>query len=217
MTLLALTLVAKRWLTPDTLELRFERPPDFAFLPGQKIRFLQEGFTRDYTLVNGPQAAGLAICVRLVVAGRFSPQLAAAETGAVFAAEGPFGYFTLQPAGRRRVVWIAGGTGIAPFVAYALAGEQAELLLHGVRHPAELYYRELFNGRVSRYLGCISRGFENSDRELFNGRVTCYLEKHFAPAAYDFYLCGRGEMITEVMRIIDRRFEDSRVFSETFY
>jgi ferredoxin-NADP reductase len=213
---LTLAVIDKIWLTTLTLELRFKRPNDFSFLPGQKIRFIEPTFSRDYTLINGPIDEALAICVRLVPGGRFSPRLAAAAAEEVFRVEGPIGYFTMQPS-RRPVVWVATGTGIAPFVAFARAGNRAHLLLHGVRQAVDLYYRDLFTGRVDEYRACISGQGEQLDSECFCGRVTDYLEQKLSASEYDFYLCGRSEMIAEAMGTIDRRFGNSSVFIETFY
>jgi ferredoxin-NADP reductase len=48
------------------------------------------------------------------------------------------------------------------------------------------------------------------------GRVTGYLEGHLPLGAYDFYLCGRGEMIREVILLADQKFPDSLVYTEPF-
>ncbi len=66
------------------------------------------------------------------------------------------------------------------------------------------------------YVPCISETDKLSG-ENFNGRVTDYLQKNLAPKPYDFYLCGRREMIREVTFLVDERFPGSFVFTETFY
>jgi ferredoxin-NADP reductase len=48
-------------------------------------------------------------------------------------------------------------------------------------------------------------------------RVTDFLEQKLSPGSYDFYLCGRGEMVRDATHIIDRRFPGARVFSELFF
>jgi hypothetical protein len=53
--------------------------------------------------------------------------------------------------------------------------------------------------------------------DAFRGNVTEYLEQHLTPGAYDFYLCGRSEMIRDVTHLIDIRFPESLVFTELFY
>jgi benzoate/toluate 1,2-dioxygenase reductase subunit len=212
-----LWVTGRRWLCPRTFEVCFNRPPGFDFTPGQKIRFLMGEISRDYTLVNGPGDTAVVICVRLVPQGRFTPVLAAARPGDRFEIEGPSGYFTCQPSQRRRV-FVATGTGIAPFVSFARGGVRDFICLHGVRDPGELYYREVIAPAAGLYQPCLS-GEEGKDLppERFCGRVTRYLIDHLTPGAFDFYLCGRAGMIEESVHIIDERFKGSRVFTEIFH
>jgi hypothetical protein len=151
-----LTVKALRWLSEKTFEIRFERPDRFAYLPGQKIGFVDGSRRRDYTLLGPAEADELALCVRLVVGGRFSPKLARADRGERFQVTAPFGYFTFK-ASARPAVFVAAGTGIAPFVAYARAGVRGFDLLHGVRSPMELYYRETLSAAARRYAGSVRR------------------------------------------------------------
>jgi benzoate/toluate 1,2-dioxygenase reductase component len=202
------------WLTPDTFEIRFHRPEGFDFLPGQKVRFEAQGHSRDYTLINAPQDPELAILVRHIPQGRFSPRLARAECGDRFEIEGPLGYFGFQPS-TCPAIWVATGTGIAPFVAFVRAGLRSRMVLQGVRTPEERYYREELLSATQDYVGCISG--PNVPHDCFPGRVIEYLSRHLAAGTYDFYLCGRMEMIAAAMGLIDQRFEGSHVFTETFF
>lgn len=208
------TLTRRCWLTAQTFELSFSRPSGLEFRPGQKIGFIHQDCRRDYSLINAPQDQELAICVRQVPQGRFSHLLAAAPMGAQFRIKPPFGFFIFQPSDRP-AVFIATGTGVAPFVAYVRAGVRKFHLLHGVRLVEELYYRPELARAAETYIACVSG--ESCGGQVFAGRVTSYLERHFAPGAYDFYLCGRAEMIRDATRLIDRRFSGSYVFSETFF
>jgi benzoate/toluate 1,2-dioxygenase reductase subunit len=206
-----------QWLTQLVFEIRFTRPHGFDFLPGQKIRFIGQAVTRDYTLTNAPDDPELSLCIRHVPQGRFSPRLAHARTGEQFSIEGPFGFFTLQPF-RHPAVFVATGTGIAPFVAYARAGFKGFFMLHGVRAENELYYRSVFTGTVCSYIPCLSSSVDQRiTTDFFAGRVTGFLERRLETGLYDFYLCGRSDMIGDAMDIIDSRFGGSRVFSEIFF
>jgi ferredoxin-NADP reductase len=51
----------------------------------------------------------------------------------------------------------------------------------------------------------------------FAGRVTVYLLDHLASGAYDFYLCGNAKMIRDVILLVDQKFPDLLVYTETFY
>jgi benzoate/toluate 1,2-dioxygenase reductase component len=211
------SVTGRKWLTGDTFELRFSRPAGLSYLPGQKIGFTGQGEGREYTLLGPVEHPELAICVRRVPSGRFTPLLANAPIGAVFDITPPGGFFTFKSSARRPVC-IATGTGIAPFVAFARSGVRGFDLLHGVRAPAELYYDEELAQAAARYIPCLSGPFDPQQHpQAFAGRVDACLSERFEPATRDFYLCGRTDMIRDVMRLIDRRFEGSFVFTEAFY
>ena len=211
-------LVRRRRLAEKTFELHFQRPPGFDFTPGQKITLTKASLQRDYTLISAPGDRTLSVCVRRVSRGQFTSILDRAAVGDHFQITAPFGFFSYQSAGRRAVL-IATGTGIAPFLAYVRSGVRGFHLLHGVRSAAHLYYRNLLSESAAAYVPCIS-GPPVSGGQSYSahrGRVTDYLENNFARGIYDFYLCGRGDMVRDATRIIDQQFSDSRVFTETFY
>jgi benzoate/toluate 1,2-dioxygenase reductase component len=210
--------IGHRWLTDRTFEIRFQRPTGFDFLPGQKIGFVDGAVSRDYTPLGPAGGPELAFCVRHIPRGRFSTRLAGARPGDRFQVTPPFGYFTFHNTSRPSVC-VATGTGIAPFVAFARSGVRGFDLLHGVRSAGELYYSRELSGAARQYVPCIS-GEAPPTREwplAFAGHVGGWLAERLPPGAYDFYLCGRGDMIRDVMGIIDDRFEGSLVFTETFF
>jgi ferredoxin-NADP reductase len=213
---------SRRWLTAHTFEIRFSRPPGLTLTPGQKISFLEHeiehSIKREYTLINGPRDPQLALCVRHIAGGRFSPQLANAPHGRRFRISKPFGFFTFKDSSRPAVL-VATGTGIAPFVAFARGGVRDFFLLHGVRTAEELYYGRLLHAAARSYIPCLSAEARVPERwpGAFCGRVSRYLETELAAGAYDFYLCGGSEMIRDATRIIDRRFEGSHLYTETFF
>jgi ferredoxin-NADP reductase len=116
-------------------------------------------------------------------------------------------------------VFVATGTGVAPFVAMARAGVKDFVLLHGVRRFLDLYYEPLFRKTARLYVPCVSAVKDPTKGTAggFGGRVTGYLADHMASGPYDFYLCGNGDMIRDVILLVDRKFPDSRVYTETFY
>ena len=217
MPLFSARLVDRHWLAPGILELRLTRPAGFTFIPGQFLRFVMDGYERDYTLVSAPDAETIDFCIALVEGGRFSSDIQKAGTDAPFRLTGPHGHFIFQgPA--NPAVFVATGTGVAPFVAFCRSGVDDGLLLHGVGTPDQLIYRAVLQSGLRDYVPCISRHFEKKDRpeKAYTGRVSHYLERQLAPGVYDFYLCGRGAMIRDVTALIDQRFGDSRLFIETY-
>jgi ferredoxin-NADP reductase len=210
-------LVDRHWLAPGIIELRLTRPVELAFIPGQFLRFTMDGYERDYTLVSAPDAGTIDFCIALVEGGRFAHDILAAEKGTSFELTGPHGHFVFQGP-LNPAVFVATGTGVAPFVAFCRSGAPAALLLHGVGTPDRLIYRRILQGAVRGYVPCLSQFFGTIDRapNAFSGRVTRYLEQQLKPCTYDFYLCGRRSMIRDATAIIDERFGGSRLFIETY-
>ena len=212
----------RRWLSRKAYEIRLNRPREFSFTPGQFIRLQAEGgegqgAERDYSLISIPSDPDLGLLVRDTGTGGLSSFLGAADMGTPIWFAGPRGYFTRQESGRP-AVFVATGTGVAPFVSMARSGISGFVLLHGVKTGAELYYEDLFRRLSCLYAPCLSSGEAARDFPgAFCGRVTGYLASILAPGKYDFYLCGRREMIRDVTILIDERFPGGRIYSETFY
>ncbi|MGB7921448.1 MAG: FAD-dependent oxidoreductase [Desulfobacterales bacterium] len=208
-------LMERRQLSDNTFEAVFSRPFGFEFTAGQRIRLIHGGLERDYSLASAPDDAALVLCIRQVAAGRFSPLLSSTPIGTAFTFSGPHGYFVFQ-ASARPPVFVATGTGVAPFAAMARAGVSGFTLLHGVRQAGERYYASLFRSKARRYVACLSEE-DPSEGGTFHGRVTDYLASHLEPDRYEFYLCGRAEMVRDVIWLVDDRFPGSMVYTEIFY
>ncbi len=207
-----------RWLSDSVVEVSFQRPAEMSFVAGQKVMVGKNGTTREYSLVSSPSDEELAVCVRHIHGGEFSTLLAQSQPGDVFEMSRPYGFFTYQSS-ERLAVFVATGTGVAPFVSYAKSGIENFTLLHGVPSASELYYNKIFLGTACEYIGCFSQGEggEALSGEVFHGCVTSYLQNRFTPGVYDFYLCGSGAMVRDALQVLDVSFPESRAFSETFY
>jgi benzoate/toluate 1,2-dioxygenase reductase subunit len=209
-------IIHRQWLTKDTFTLALERPPDFQFQAGQRIRLLIGGKHRDYSLIPGDTPAELILLIRWMDSGVVSTHLSRCPLATSLNFSGPSGHFIYRPSSRP-AIFIATGTGIAPFAAMCREGVQGFVLLHGVRDVGALYYRDLMEPAAARYSPCLTGAMPSLPSEAFPGRVTMYLRQQWPAGEYDFYLAGRREMIAEVIDIVDDRFSSSRVYSEIFY
>ncbi len=225
-------------LTDSLAVFRFELEggiPDFE--PGQ---FLTLGLPhpdkpgkvlwRPYSIASPPERKDLMELyvrwARRPVPGKFTTLLWPMGPGDELVYREPKGAFTIQrtrPDGSpetRRMVLVGGGTGIAPFIAYALHlhhhGCDREILLcHGASYVEELGYRKLLQGIEEeslhgrpdwkfRYLATISRPQEerNAGWDGPTGRVETLIQ----PAA------DGGPSLAE--RVADERFTPENT---TFY
>jgi NAD(P)H-flavin reductase len=211
-------LLERRWVSEKVFEIELSRPPAFTFKAGQTIRFVYDGFKRDYSLISGPGDPTLSLCIRFVETGAFTVVLATAEPGTPFHITGPHGYFTYKPSSRP-AIFVATGTGIAPFVSMAGSGVTDFTLYHGVSDIKDLYYRELFDSIAKKYIPCISGtpAKNMQPHTFYQGRVTECIDRNLAPGQYDFYLCGRQEMVRDVTHLVDDRLAGSYIYTEVFF
>jgi NAD(P)H-flavin reductase len=209
------TLLKRKWLSKKTFEIFLSLPPAFTFKPGQRISLILDGHERDYSIVSAPQESELTLCIRMVTGGKLSALLSVADIGISISFNGPCGYFTYKPSSRP-AVFVATGTGIAPFCSMARSGISGFTILHGVGLSDDLYYASQLRQSARKYIPCLS-GSKELPANAFPGKVTQYLERHLTPGAYDFYLCGLSKMIRDVTHLIDVRFPESLVYTELFY
>jgi NAD(P)H-flavin reductase len=211
----ATTLLKRRWLSKKTLEIRIKKPLLFTFKPGQRICLIYNTVERDYSMVSAPADNDLILCIRNVEGGILSPQLTTVSLGTRLSFTGPHGYFTFKPS-PRPVIFIATGTGIAPFCSIVSSGVTDITLFHGVTLADDLYYAGFLRSAVKRYVPCLSKPDESAV-DYFAGKVTDYLQQHLVPGAYDFYLCGRSEMLRDATLLIDEKFPGSFIYTEQYF
>lgn len=206
----------KRWLCEDTFELVLEKPHGFRYLAGQKILCGFEEVQREYSLASGPDDKQLLLCIRLIKDGSMSKMLSQLSSGDQLAISDAYGFLLHRPG---KSILIATGTGIAPFAGYYRDGVTGALILHGVKKIDELYYRKLFTTKKGLYIPCLTAESEKlvASHAGFYGRVTDYVDTQLVKGTYNFYLSGNGQMIRDLMQIIDIKFSDSRIFTELFF
>ncbi|WP_227380561.1 FAD-binding oxidoreductase [Haladaptatus halobius] len=103
---------------PSLLKLEFEPEDGLEFVPGQYVRISYEDEEpRVYSIASSPNSTDVDLCIRRVPGGHLTPTLCdETVVGDDLFVRGPFGdEFTLTPPSDRDVIFIATGTGVAPF------------------------------------------------------------------------------------------------------
>ncbi|WP_276261564.1 FAD-binding oxidoreductase [Haloglomus litoreum] len=103
---------------PSLVRLRFRLEEGLDFVPGQYVRISYAGEEpRVYSIASPPSDEELELCIRRVPGGELTPDLCdRASVGDELFVRGPFGdEFTLQAPSDRDLVFVATGTGVAPF------------------------------------------------------------------------------------------------------
>jgi ferredoxin-NADP reductase len=103
-------------LAPSVVQITVAFDDDsFSFEPGQWVNFrFPDGVSRAYTIASeAHRTDAVQLCVR-VGPGRGGKALTRLDAGAMVTIEGPYGDFVLPPNDGRKIVFMAGDTGIAP-------------------------------------------------------------------------------------------------------
>jgi ferredoxin-NADP reductase len=205
-----------RSLTENTFVLSLPKSR-FKFEAGQHISLSIMGDyqSREYSIYSAEEGDNLEILVKEVEGGYFSPKLKHLKTGDLVEVHGPFGKFGLDEKKRdtHQHVFIASGTGIAPFHSMVKSNPGLNYqLIHGVRYINEAY--EIGEYERDRVIVCTSRD-EKGD---FYGRLTDYLKKTDFVKNTCFYLCGNSDMIFDAMEILKSKgFDRDSVTVEVYF
>jgi ferredoxin-NADP reductase len=147
--------------------------------------------------------------------GLVSTQLKNVKKGEELSVKGPFGFFLTDVKHERKekLLFIASGTGIAPFHSFAMTNPNADYrLIHGIRNIDESYDRDHY--KHGRYYTCTSRGNKGD----FNGRLTDYLLSEQEEKADKVYLCGNSSMIYDAMDILRAQgYKHDQLFTEVYF
>jgi benzoate/toluate 1,2-dioxygenase reductase subunit len=208
------------------LALEFEdgAPP---FLPGQYVKLSVPGSeaVRSYSFANAPGRGGAAeFFIRLIEGGAMSEYVARrAAPGDIIETEGPLGHFYYRPSGRRMLM-VAGGTGLAPMLGMLehveATGQRPPglTLLYGVNRADEFFALDRLRGFGER-LGLELRLASVAGGEgAHSGLVTDLLPAALPEAdAIDAYLCGPPAMIVAAQtRLRDLGVPPARILAEKF-
>ncbi len=189
----------------------------FSFKAGQHISLSIAGDyqNREYSIYSPVGNPTLEILVKEVEGGYISPKLKHLKRGDLVEVHGPFGKFGIdeKKLTTHLHVFIASGTGIAPFHSIVKSNPGLNyLLLHGVRFGNEAYEKESYE--TDRFIICTSRDTKGN----FHGRVTDYLRQTGFDKKTAFYLCGNSDMIFDAMEIIKQKgFDRDDVIVEVYF
>ena len=205
-----------RHLTDETFSLKLPKAR-FAFRAGQHISLGIHGDyqSREYSIYSSENDPNLEVLVKEIDNGYFTPKLRKLKAGDLVEVHGPFGKFGMEASEARtgKFVFIASGTGIAPFRSMVRTYPGIDYtLIHGVRYAKESYDRDQY--APDRYILCTSRDEEGT----YQGRLTGYLINcTFEPQTH-FYLCGNSDMIFDALEILkEKGFERDQIHCEVYF
>jgi CDP-4-dehydro-6-deoxyglucose reductase len=205
----------------------------FSFTPGQFISVVEpvngKEITRAYSIASPRGNNYFSLCLNHVPDGLVSTYLFELKLGDEIDVHEPLGYFTLRHPGRR-AVFVATGTGIAPFRSMLLdhvpSMQPHITLLFGVRYEHGLLYREEFDQLERQYenfrfMPTVTRPTESWTG--LTGRIQAHLDEALALRSpeemvnVDVYICGLKEMVDSVRKELKQRgFDRKQIIYEKY-
>jgi ring-1,2-phenylacetyl-CoA epoxidase subunit PaaE len=230
--------------TAEANSIRFEIPPElrerFAFKAGQHLTLRGtidgEEVRRNYSLCTAPDEGEWMVTVKRIGGGLFSNWIGdELKPGDTIDVMPPHGSFTcsFDPAQSRRLVGIAGGSGITPVMSLirTLLHDEPHsrfTLLYGNRDSSSVIFLEALSGLKDKHLDRLELyhflDAEEQDIELFNGMLDRErLEEAIAALVPDaaevdgWFICGPGPMMDAAEgALLDRNIAKERIHIERF-
>ncbi len=174
------------------------------FVPGMfamlQYKDEKESIARAFSMANSPPADRFEFLIALIH-GRLTSKLEAAKLGDVYLLSAPYGQFKFEINSGTKFLFLAGGTGIAPFLSmlrYAKSvGKKLDCsLMYSVKYSDEIIYADELKGMELedglRTTVTVTRPRENDIWKGETGHVNADMIKRDVP---DFkerisYICG---------------------------
>lgn len=201
-------------LSETTFGLRVKLAKPIAFLPGQYVNLGIPGTEkqRSYSFSSAPGVEESSFLIRDLPGGVMSAYLGEqAKPGDAVTVTGPMGTFYLRPMERLQL-WLAGGTGLAPFLSMleqlvVQGSVQPIKLYYAVTHASDLVELDRLN-RLAEKIGdltIITILAAEEDAHERKGFVTDHLTANdLQDGNCDVYLCGPPPMIDAVRTHFDK-------------
>ncbi len=227
--------VEKIWkLTPTvrTFRMRYTSGQGFSFKSGQfsmiEVPDGEKIKKKAYSIASSPfETEYVDLCVKLVEGGLATTWFWSLNEGDQVRLAGPYGKFVLPEPIENDLIFIATGTGIAPFrsmirnVYHENPQYDGEIwLIFGVRYEDEILYDDEWKALAAQYpnfhyVPTISRPKEWSGEQ---GYVQEKLKKYISsPEGKQIYVCGLSPMVNAVQETaLGMGFDDKQVHFEKY-
>lgn len=204
---------------------RFKRPVDFTFKPGQFINvFLDDKQLRSYSVSSHPSDEYIDLTIRFPQGSRARKFFESLKKGDEVTIMGPFGRYVYNETSLEKV-HVVTGAGIGPnfsmIAEWMLQGaQQKSLLFFGVQEFENIPYLEQFKQWQQaglQFYPCLSQ--QGGDGNVtFSGRVQkVLLDKLNDFHGKEFYICGQPAMVGEVVSLLkEQGVDDDVLFYEKF-
>lgn len=203
----------------------------FAFSAGQAVMLGLSGspLRKPYSIASAAWEVGksgiMQVLVQVEDSGELDPHLELASPGSPIDVDGPFGSFGLPPGIDRPLLFVAGGTGIAPLRSMLMEHlgkptRHAAALVYSARSVDEFAFRPEFAAleATGRLTTCFTVTRDESDWQGRRGRISEALLRDALPSADATCLvCGPPQFNDDVRTLLMKLgVSESRVLTEKY-
>lgn len=204
----------KALIARGVYELRFTKPAGFTFKPGQFILFNvplvdhpHDMQTRAFSIASAPAEDDLLFVAKMIPGGRASRWIdEVLGEGVSVSFTGAFGNFVLDTVTDKHPLFVATGTGIAPFrsMMRGAMGERKRIdLIFGVKSEEDLFWTEWLSELTQRHPHVFVHVTLSAPSPSWTGRrgrvqtiIPGVVRNDFSRVS--LYACGSPQMCTEV-------------------
>jgi len=209
---------------------RFEllEPKEISFLAGQTVMlYVGPGVNRAMSIASTPsEKSSITLVHDVSPMGPYSKWALVAKAGDPMEFMGPLGAFVLDRESHRQKIFIATGTGIAPFYGmaadYLSTGGTDDMTLYwGLRHEEDIFWKKEFEELSLsypnfRFVLTLSQPTENWQGK--RGHVQDYVFSQQNLKDVQYYMCGNREMVLDMRaKLKAANVPDPQVKFELFY
>lgn len=225
------TISYKELVSSKVYEVRFvmSEPQELQFKAGQTVMiYISPGINRTMSIASSPNnTKELILCWDVSPMGPGAHWLLDRKIGDVVEFMAPLGAFYYDVESKRKAIFVATGTGVSPFrgylETYLPTGEMQETALYwGLRYDDDVFWRNIFEELQTKYPMFHSYITLSQGSDSWNGlrgRVTNHLFSNPIDIEHtDYYLCGSGAMVREVMERLEQAgVPDRQIKRELFF
>jgi glycine betaine catabolism B len=210
------TLQAVIQRTPNVVSLRFPRPAELSYKPGQFffVTLKKDGkeLSHHFSFSSSPTEPRHIEFTKKLSDSEYSQALKAVKPGNWARIDGPYGQFTFEGE-YPKIALLGGGIGITPFLSYVRNATDKSLdskivLFYGCRTPNDIVFHSEFEELAQKNSNFKTVFTVNEATPGWKGKVgmiTADMIKQTLPdfADYIFYTCGPPPMIKAMQALIE--------------
>ncbi len=174
-----------------------------------KYKDQTQEIARAFSIASEPNSETLDFYIHLIN-GRFTSKIALAKVGDIYYITGPYGQFKFIPGENKKLMFIAGGTGIAPFISmlrYIITRklDVDVILFYSVRFSNEIIARSELQEmeKLVNLKTIITVTREDTSWNGEHGRITKEMIEKYMPECNErmTYICGPLEFAKAMKNI----------------